>query len=126
MSFVCWPGAHKPLIDPDQPWLPEIDPAQFVQVPGSVGSLLFWHYALPHGNGRNTSNKPRLAQYMDFYPAPDLMDEERRQERISLWWERHDLGRGAYPGDSRGWEASHYGPTELTALGRELLGIGVW
>ena len=44
-SFVCWPGAHKSLIDPDQPWLPEIDPAQFVRIPGPVGSLLVWHRA---------------------------------------------------------------------------------
>ncbi len=44
-SFVCWPGAHKSLIDPDQPWLPEIDPAQFVRIPGLVGSLLAWHRA---------------------------------------------------------------------------------
>ena len=49
--------------------------------------------ALPHGNGRNTSDKPRLAQYMNFYPVPDPMDEERRQERISLWRERRALGR---------------------------------
>ena len=34
-SFVCWPGAHKSLIDP----------AQFVRIPGPVGSLLVWHRA---------------------------------------------------------------------------------
>ena len=54
------------------------------------------------------------------------MDEERRQERISLCRERRALGRGACPGDSRGGEASHYGPAELMAIGRKLLGIDVW
>ena len=70
--------------------------------------------------------EPRLAQYMNFHPVPDPMDEERRQERITLWQERRALGRGPYPGDPRRWEAKNYGPAKLTPLGRKLLGIDLW
>ena len=125
-SFVAWPGAHKSLIDEENPWAPEIDPSKFVQIPAKAGTMLIWHRALPHGNGRNTSDKPRLAQYMNFYPVPEPMDEARRQERISLWRERRALGRGPWPGDPRGWEAKNYGPAELTPLGRRLLGLDLW
>ncbi len=106
--------------------MPEIDTERFVQVPAKAGSLLIWHHALPHGNGRNTSDKPRLAQYMNFYPVPEPMDEARREERITLWRERRALGRAAWPGDPRGWEANNYGPAELTSIGRKLLGIDLW
>ena len=106
--------------------MPEIDPERFVQVPAKAGSLLIWHRALPHGNGRNTSDKPRLAQYMNFYPVPEPMDEARRKERITLWRERRALGRAAWPGDPRGWEAENYGPAELTDIGRKLLGLDLW
>ena len=129
-SFVCWPGAHKSLIDKENPWVPELTPEvyreEFIQVPAKAGSLLIWHVALPHGNGRNTSDKPRLAQYMNYYRAPNPMDEERRQERITLWRERRALGRGPYPGDPRGWEAKNYEAPKLTALGRKLLGLDLW
>ena len=141
-SFVCWPGAHKTLIDPDNPWAPELEIDKFVQIPAKAGSLLIWHSALPHGNGRNTSDKPRLAQYMNFFPAPHSSlrtdwtapsafkmcepEESRRQERIALWRERRALGRPPYPGDPRGWEAKNYGPAKLTPLGRKLLGLDPW
>ena len=49
-SFVRWPGAHKSLIDKENPWVPEISSEHFIQVPGKAGSLLIWHVALPHGN----------------------------------------------------------------------------
>ena len=125
-SFVCWPGAHKWLIDPKSPWVPELSQEHFIQVAAPAGSLLIWHRALPHGNGRNTSNKPRLAQYMNFYPVPEPMDQERRQERITLWRERRALGRGPWSGDPRGWEAKNHGPAKLTDLGRKLLGLDLW
>ncbi len=125
-SFICWPGAHKSLIDKENPWVPELSVDKFIQVPAKAGSLLIWHIALPHGNGRNTSDKPRLAQYMNYYRAPNPMNEERRRERITLWRERRALGHGPYPGDPRGWEAKNYGSPELTPLGRKLLGLDLW
>ncbi len=57
-SFICWPGAHKSLIDKENPWVPELSLDKFIQVPAKAGSLLIWHIVLPHGNGRNTSDKP--------------------------------------------------------------------
>ena len=125
-SFICWPRAHKSLINKESPWVPEISLGDFIQVPAKVGSLLIWHIALPHAKRTNTSNSPRLAQYRNYYPVPDPMDEERRQERITLWQARRALGRGAYPGEPRGWEAKNYGSAELTPLGRKLLGLDCW
>ena len=125
-SFVCWPGAHKSLIDEEHPSIPELTPDKFVPIPANGGSMLIWHQALPHGNGVNTSDKPRFAQYMNYYPAPAPMNQKRREERITLWKERRALGEGPYTLDPRGWEAVNYGPPDLTWLGRRLLGLDLW
>ena len=128
-GFLCWPGAHKTLLDPDNPSVPELSMENFVQIPAKAGSLIIWHSALPHGNGRNTSGKPRLAQYMNYYaaPHPRQMTEKQeawRQERISLWRERRAPKNNR--GDPRGWEAKNYGPAKLTPLGRKLIGLDLW
>ena len=35
-SFVCWPGAHKSLIDEENPWVPELTPeALYAQLPSA-------------------------------------------------------------------------------------------
>ena len=125
-GFGCLPGAHKSLIDEENPRIPELTPGKFASIPGKAGSMLVWHQALPHGNGANTSDKPRFAQYMNFYPAPNPMDEKRREERITLWKERRALGEWPYTLDPRGWEAANYGPPNLTWLGRRLLGLDLW
>ena len=38
-------------------------------VPGRAGDLIIWHSALPHSNSANTSNRPRLAQYITMWPV---------------------------------------------------------
>ena len=124
-SFQCMPGEHKPLLDEENPYLPELDPDRFVQIEGKAGDLLIWNRALAHGNGHNTSDRPRLAQYISMSPGR-AGNEERRQHRIKCWRERLCPGGRAFPGDPRGWEQEHNETAELTPLGRKLLGLDPW
>lgn len=124
-SFQCMPGEHKHLLDKENPYVPELDDEKFVQIEGKAGDLLIWHRALAHGNGHNTSDKPRLAQYISMRPAR-YDNEEGRQHRIKCWRERLCPGGRAFPGDPRGWEANQNETAELTPLGRKLLGLDPW
>ena len=62
-------------------------------IPGRAGDLLIWHSGLLHGNGRNTSNRPRFAQYIAMmlewthrmFRGATKVDERARQGRISTW-----------------------------------------
>jgi hypothetical protein len=93
-------------------------------IPGKAGDLLIWQSLLPHGNSRNRSNKPRLAQYITMYPTREA-NEEERQFRIEAWREKKPPSGRAFKGDPRGWEQSH-APAELTDLGKKLLGLELW
>ena len=98
-----------------------------IEVEANAGDFIIWHSALPHGNSRNVSDKPRLAQYVRLFPA-DPADEELREARIASWRERsHPAFQNprAFPGDQRGKEADSP-PAELTPLGRKLLGLDDW
>ena len=53
---------------------------------------------LAHGNGHNTSDKPRLAQYITMSPAR-TDDESARQARVASWQERRPMPN--WPGDAR-------------------------
>ncbi|MDE0019958.1 MAG: phytanoyl-CoA dioxygenase family protein [Candidatus Poribacteria bacterium] len=125
-SFVCIPGAHKTLIREKDPYAPKLEPELFRQIPANQGDLLIWHRALPHGNGRNASDKPRIAQYINQSPAPLSPSESAREGRVALWRERRASGYGSFRGDARGWEAENYGPAPLSPLGRKLLGLDLW
>ena len=93
-------------------------------IPGEQGDFLIWDRMLPHGNGENTGDEPRLAQYLNFYPA-DWANVEKREDRISTYRERSIPTGSAYPGDPRGREQERP-PAELTPLGRKLLGLDPW
>ena len=41
---------------------------ELVQVGGKAGDLIVWNSYLPHGNSRNSSDRPRLAQFLTMYP----------------------------------------------------------
>ncbi|MCH2118528.1 MAG: phytanoyl-CoA dioxygenase family protein [Pirellulales bacterium] len=129
-AFACIPGFHHKL----QTWLKrlpaDVDPRQAVRdayaqqavfVEGQAGDLIVWHSELPHGSSENTSNRPRIAQYISMSPARDDLDE-LRQERIQAWQERlTGLGQNQ-PGQEH-----HQGKTaRLTPLGRKLLGLDRW
>ena len=75
------PGFHRTI----DAWLSEIggtDPrqidlsAQAVTIPAKAGDLIVWRHELPHGASPNRTDRPRLAQYLNMFPASpeDLRD----------------------------------------------------
>jgi hypothetical protein len=130
-GFQCVPGFHnkyeqwiKTQSEDRDAWRVEISKLDVVPIPGRAGDLLIWHSFLPHGNGRNTSNKPRLAQFITMSPVGDY-NEEVRQDRINMWRERLPPAGKAFPGDDRHIEGQN-SPAELTNLGKKLLGLVKW
>lgn len=129
-GFQCVPGFPRRFpewvrtqpTDRD-PRLPDLTGLEVRSIPGRAGDLLIWNSLLPHGNGGNTSRRPRLAQYISMFPAPRGHEQERR-ERIAAWREQRPAG--GWPGDPRRWERRHGRRAELTALGRRLLGLDAW
>ena len=131
-TFQCVPGFHRQF----EEWVktqpedrdtrrPDLEGLEVKRIPGKAGDLLIWHSLLPHGNSRNTSTKPRLAQYISMSPAsPD--NEEARQRRIQMWRERLSPDGRAFPGDPRQIEQRHGKTAELTDLGKKLLGLELW
>jgi ectoine hydroxylase-related dioxygenase (phytanoyl-CoA dioxygenase family) len=135
-GFHCIPGFHRVLAEwireqPEDrnPRVPDLSrlPAGFAitPIPMQAGDLVIWDRRLAHGNGRNTGERPRLAQYITMYPAGD--DEAQRQERIACWRERRapSYWERDIPEKYRGREQANP-PAELTPLGRKLLGLDRW
>jgi len=130
-GFQCVPGFQNRFpewvktqpADRD-PWHPNLEGMEVKTIPGKAGDLLIWHSLLPHGNSRNRSNKPRLAQYITMYPAREDNQGER-DSRVLAWQERRQPTGRAFPGDPRGWEQKNP-PAELTDLGKKLLGLERW
>ena len=106
------------------PWKPDISGYELVGVEMRAGDLVIWNSMLPHGTSRNMADKPRLAQYISMFPAPD--DEALRRERVSSWRERKPRVGPAFPGDPRRWEIEHGVTATLTPLGEKLLGLTNW
>ena len=125
------PGFHRAFDDwvktqpaDRNPWKPDISGFELVGVEMRAGDLAIWNSMLPHGTSRNTSDRPRLAQYISMFPAPD--DEALRQERVTSWRERRPRTGPAFPGDARRWEIEHGVTAKLTPLGERLLGLKDW
>jgi len=91
----------------------------------AAGDLLIWTSLLLHGNGHNTSTKPRLCQYLSMNPATER-NAQFRQRRIESWQNNTTPGGRAFPGDARQIEEQRSSPAELTDLGRKLLGVDDW
>jgi hypothetical protein len=89
------------------------------KIPGKAGDLIIWHRGLPHGASQNTSNKPRLTQYL--FMAPALSNEAQRQQRINQW--QHRLPPDGAIGDPRHLEQKYGQTAKLTKLGRRILGL---
>lgn len=127
--------------------LTEVQEAEAQSIPGKRGNLLIWHSFLAHGNCRNTSANPRLAQYITMFPSPNAAPEaggrysvmggdpgdtnkiaqtaeKERENRIAAW-QRLDSRRGAMgsaPGDAREDAYEVKLPVaSLTPLGEKLL-----
>ncbi len=97
---------------------------EMTPVPLRAGDLLIWHEALPHRTGRNTTDEPRLVQYLHMFPArPDNTAE--RLERLRGWRDRLP-GASHFEGDPLQREALQGATATLTPLGRRLLGLDPW
>ena len=136
-GFCCVPGHHELVARwaatgetiPGQPAPGGRSPAnraevQAVPVVGDAGDMVIWDTRLLHGNGRNVSGKPRLAQYITMWPAVD--DPKEIAERVRCWRERAAWDAFWVLGDPRHWERDHDRTAELTQLGRRLLGAEPW
>ena len=132
-TFQCIPGFHnlfeewvKTQPEDRDPRRPDLSGLDVQRIAGKAGDLLIWHSLLAHGNSRNTSDRPRLAQYITMSPAKED-DEEARQKRIQAWREKVPPIGSAFPGDPREWEkVKSPEPAVLTELGRKLLGADRW
>lgn len=131
-GFQCVPGFPKQF----EEWVktqpedrdtrkPDLSDLDIQHIETKAGDLLIWNSLLPHGTGRNESDRPRLAQYISMFPAKED-DEELREWRIRSWKERLKPEGFAYPGDPRDLERKHGKPAELSSLGRKLLGVDSW
>lgn len=135
-GFTCVPGFHNDLEEwikdqpetrnpraPDLSRLPEN--RKVIPVAGKAGDFVIWDRRLAHGNGRNLSDKPRLAQYITMFLANDA-NTEFREQRVSWWRDRTPPPYDWVVGDPRNREPLHGTTAELTPLGRKLLGLDDW
>ena len=73
-AFRCVPGIFRDLPG----WLARhpdagidvVDPEghDVVAVPGRAGDLVMWDVRLPHANGENLADAPRVVQYVSMFP----------------------------------------------------------
>jgi ectoine hydroxylase-related dioxygenase (phytanoyl-CoA dioxygenase family) len=127
-GFQCVPELYRDLPEwiARQPTdrdarVPDLTGYSITPIPLRAGEMVIWNSLLPHGNGRNRSGRPRLAQYITMYPA---RDEAERLERIRCW--RENRPEAWAPGDPRKIEEKRDQPAALTELGRKLLGLDSW
>lgn len=132
-GFQCAPGHHKVVmewaktVEPGSKERPDMTNVPVTAIPGKAGDLVIWNRLLYHGNGRNLSDKPRLAQYISMFPVgSDDAFASRREDRIYRWKNRLNPDAPWAPGDPRRQEELHGATAELTPLGRKLLGMDAW
>ena len=131
-GFQCVPELYRDLADwiagqpaDRHPRRPDLAGYDITKVAMRAGDLVIWSTLLPHGNGHNVSDRPRLAQYITMAPA-DEGNEAARQTRLRCWEQRLPPPGPAFPGDPRRVEEQSGRPAELTPLGRKLLGVDSW
>ena len=131
-GFQCVPGMPKRLPEWFKSQPPERDPHKpdltgltVETIAMRAGDLLIWNSQLPHGVSPNTSDRPRLAQYLSMAPAQEG-NAQARQWRIDAWLHRQAPQGNPFPGDPRGWEGQYGTTAALTPLGRKLLGLDRW
>jgi hypothetical protein len=135
-GFQCVPELYRDLQgfldglsgDGPIPSVPDIGEHPIVKVPLRAGEIAIWKNTLLHGNGRNVSTRPRLAQYvsMNRPPADGPRREESRSRRVSSHARAEAPGRPSFPGDPRRIEEERAQPAVLTPLGDRLLGLKPW
>ena len=135
-GFQCVPSIYRDLQrflderhkDGPVPRAPGIDGHPIVKVPLAAGDLVIWKTTLLHGNGRNSSQRPRLAQYVAMNPPPPAGEQREavRRKRIVSWSTCAPPDGNAFPGDPRRIEEQRAQPASLGPLGRCLLGLDEW
>jgi Phytanoyl-CoA dioxygenase (PhyH) len=107
---------------------PDIGGHPIVRVPLAAGDLVIWKTTLLHGNGRNSAQRPRLAQYITMNPLSPAGEqrEMERRSRILSWSACAPPDGDAFPGDPRRIEEQRGEPASLSPLGRRLLGLDEW
>ena len=93
-GFQCVAGLPKRLPEwiatqPNDrnPHRPDLTDLEVTTVDTRAGDLLIWNSQLPHGVSPNTSEQPRLAQYISMSPAQEE-NEKARNWRIDAWMNR--------------------------------------
>lgn len=131
-GFICVPELYRDLPE----WLarrpedqkannkPDITGYSVTKVPLKAGDMVIWHVLLPHGNGHNASDRPRLAQYITMSPAQE-QNTAKREQRINCWRTNTPPPGIYFPGDPRKIEEQRE-PAQLTPLGRKLIGLDSW
>ena len=93
-GFQCVPSIYRDqqrFLDEQSkagpvPRAPDIGGHPIVKVPLAAGDLIIWKTTLLHGNGRNSAQRPRLAQYLTMNPLPPAEQRETlRRNRIMSW-----------------------------------------
>jgi len=125
----------------EQPSLAGLEPTA---IAGSAGDLIIWNSFIPHGNGANTSDSPRLAQFVTMVPADSTGNEgldvpgiwrngglsyadhaEERRDRVRRY-EQRAAGIGNTEMMNVYERSLPTKPARLTALGKRLLGQMPW
>ncbi len=135
-GFQCVPSVYKGLSafvhdyagERPVPRSPDFAGHEIVRVPLRAGEIVIWRSTMLHGNGRNSSDRPRLAQYVSMNPVPadKTVKEERRAERVASWSGNEPAPGKSFLGDPRHTEQQRTAPARLTDLGRHLLGLDEW
>lgn len=76
-AFTVIPGFHR-LINDWLEQLPEgtnprdkalLNNLEREPIAAKAGDLIIWHHCLPHGSSPNTSDQPRIVQYINYQPV---------------------------------------------------------
>lgn len=117
LDAEAWPT--HPLQRPwGDEWQPNVSDHEIVEVSASQGDLIVWDSRLPHANSKNTSDRPRVAFYIQMFPP---IGEQERRIRIECYQTGTCHPTWRYrPGAAR---TEPWPPANLTALGKQLLGL---